>query len=129
MKLAMAVDNMEFRETVRSQLNKTLIIKQDLSSEQIERIIELQISKHYIYKQMQEASISSENGKLKELAGQATDIELSLQTAWNFKQDVTYHRFWEMPGCQCLVFQNIEKWPSDSYDHLSTCPIHGTKCK
>lgn len=122
-------EDMAFRLSVRNQLNETLIIKQDLSAEQIERIIELQISKHYIYKQMQEASIACENGLLKELAGQATEVELSLQTAWNFKQDTAYHRFWEMPGCQCLVFQNIEKFGTGEYQYLSTCPIHGTKCK
>ena len=119
----------EFRATVRSQLSETLIIRQDLTTEQIDRIVELQISKHYLHKQMQEASISCQNELLRELAQQATDIDFMLQTAWNFKQDETHHRFWTLPGCICPVIINIEKYPSTEYEYTKTCPIHGSTHK
>ena len=89
----MAVDPSEkFRENVRKQLNETLIFKQGLNEEQIDRIVELQISKHYLYEQMREASIAFKDSELVTLAEQVTDMELLLQVAWNLKPDETHHR-------------------------------------
>lgn len=53
-----------------------------------------------------------------------TQIEYELQDLWKFKRDKKYHRFWEIPGCECPKLDN-----EDCYPHRRVinegCPYHG----
>jgi len=111
---------------VRETLSKKLLARKKLSEEEIDVLVELNVEKYYLYREMRGLEDSS---VLKELASKVTGINYLIQEAWGFEQHKKYHKFWELPGCQCPVFENINIYPSDEYKHLSTCPIHGTKCK
>jgi len=121
-----AVNREQIQEIVRRTLNKKLLVKKNLSAEKIDLLVELNTEKYYLYQEMRGLEDTS---KIKELASKVTGIDYLLQETWGFEQNKKYHKFWELPGCQCPVFENINIYPSDEYKHISTCPIHGVKRK
>lgn len=123
----MAVNEENLRKSIRYNLNRDLLLRQGLSDKKINYLIDLYVQKFYVYKEMRVTF--DDNVKLRELAGQVTEIEYLLQATWGFKQDKKYHKFWELPGCQCPVFDNIQKYGKGEYIYSSSCPIHGKKSK
>lgn len=125
----MAVDQNSLRIAIRNNLNETLIERKKLSEKAVKYIVDLQVSMHGLHAEMRKVSLDCDNKKLKELAAQVTEIQYLLQSTWGLAQDKKYHKFWELPGCTCKVFENINIYPSEEYIYSSICPIHGTKCK
>lgn len=121
----MAVNEEKLREYIRASLNEDLIFRNGLSENKINYLIDLYVQKYYIFKEMRKTF--DNNSKLKQLASEVTEIEYLLQATWGFSQDKKYHKFWEVPGCQCPVFENIQKYGKGGYTYSSTCPIHGKK--
>lgn len=69
---------------------------------------------------------SSKLDTIRAQAAEATEIEFQIQEAFNFPRNAAFHRFWEMPKCECPVMDNQDYWGSDQSIHTSNCPIHGS---
>lgn len=103
-------------------LNERLIKSKNISDESLELIKKLHLEKHYVMLNMDE-DISK--NMLQIYAREITEIEYSLQEAWGFPRDAKFHRFWELPNCQCPKLDNEERYGTDYYITSSNCPIHG----
>lgn len=64
---------------------------------------------------------------LKSLAEDMTLCEFELQRLWGFPQDRSYHRFWELPQCECPKMDNEERYGTDYTVVTSDCPLHGDR--
>jgi hypothetical protein len=53
------------------------------------------------------------------------DIEFELQRSWKFPLDAKFHRFWEIPGCDCHKMDNEDAYPTGHYSISGGCKIHG----
>lgn len=51
--------------------------------------------------------------------------EFKLQRLWGFDEDARYHRFFDLPHCNCPVLDNLERLGTDYQIHNQNCPIHG----
>lgn len=105
-------------------LNPDLIRKQKLTWLKVKLILSLHKEKFKILDMMQKST----NIKLIRRGAKAiTYIEYDLQSAWGFKKDKKYHRFWEVPHCTCPKFDNEDVYPSNYYVINGSCLIHGTR--
>lgn len=119
----------KLRAAIRGTLNNNLIRDLKISDKNIERLVDLHLEKHNLFKKMRKAATNEDLQKLSELAAEVTVIEFLLQDTWGFPRELKYHKFWELPGCNCPVFDNSEVWPAEVYWRSSSCPIHGKKKK
>jgi hypothetical protein len=102
-------------------LNARLLVSQRVSIDDIYRIQKLHGEKYDLCKLIKN---TEDPALLKIIAGQITEIEFELQDAWGFNQSVMYHRFWELPKCNCPKYDNQDAYPYRQYINL-TCPLHG----
>lgn len=109
-------------DTYITTINPTLIKRQNIDSDGLKLIKELHKIKYSVLKQMEE---TDDSVKLKELGKSITDIEFKLQKAWGFKEDINYHRFWDVPKCECPKMDNEDSYPSGHYVINQNCPVHG----
>jgi len=58
-----------------------------------------------------------------------SDLNLALQTAWQFNRDVTMHRFWDLPGCSCPRMDNEDRRGTRYAVVNPDCPYHGSNAK
>lgn len=63
--------------------------------------------------------------ELQSLAADITECEFHLQDLWKFERDEKFHRFWELPKCQCPRMDNEDSYPIGYYVTNMNCPIHG----
>lgn len=59
--------------------------------------------------------------RVKKLLKDWTDNEYHLQELWGFQRDSSFHRFWEIPACECPKL--------DNEDPLMMSPIFSSGCK
>lgn len=52
------------------------------------------------------------------------EIEFTLQDLWGFERDKKFHKFWELPGCECPKMDNDDAYPHGRYIYSLGCPIH-----
>jgi len=88
----------------------------------LDEIKELFEFKYEIYSAMEE---TDDIDLLKIFADMITQNEFKIQLAFNFKADKGFHRFWEIPKCNCPSMDNQERWGCDvGYYVNGSCPIH-----
>jgi hypothetical protein len=112
-------------------LNKSKILEQRLSNLEIVKIREIHELKNYFIKKISKTN----NRDLLKILGQLiTLLELKLQESWGFDKCILYHRFWELPKCQCPQMDNNDRLCyciSEAVDVgaiiSDDCPLHGTK--
>lgn len=109
-------------DTYITTINPTLIKRQNIDSDGLKLIKELHKIKYTVLKQMEE---TDDSDKLKELANNITDIECKLQKTWKFPVNTDYHRFWDVPKCECPKMDNEDSYPSGHYVINQKCPVHG----
>jgi len=105
-----------------SILNLNLINKQKINDEDVKLIHKLHIIKN-CYLSFIESSNSKED--IRRFAKFITVIEFRLQNLWKFKEDINYHRFWNLPKCSCPKMDNMDDYGS-GFRHINlNCIIHG----
>lgn len=103
-------------------LNYHLGLNQKITKDQLDNLKKLHIKRHNTIFEMKGLNTKDH---LRSLAKEITDIDFELQENWNFKKDITFHRFWELPFCTCPKIDNAER-VGTSYTIISSdCPIHG----
>lgn len=105
-------------------LNPFLIRKQKLTWLKVAAILRVHKTKHDLLDWM---SKTTKKKELRRCAKLVTQIEYELQALWGFKKDKKYHKFWNLPGCQCPKMDNDDIWPSGYYITSGSCPIHGKR--
>jgi hypothetical protein len=103
-------------------LNERLVNKQGLDQERVDIIKALHVEKLTLFDKMRE---TDDPTTLKELANSYEDIEFMMQEAWGFPKDRNYHRWWEVPKCQCPVMDNRDNYGTKYRITSGNCPIHG----
>jgi len=51
--------------------------------------------------------------------------QFNLQEAWGFPKDSKFHRFWDIPACECPRMDNSDNYPYGHYVTSGGCNIHG----
>jgi hypothetical protein len=103
-------------------LNQNLISRQGLSDIDVDMIKKLHIVRG-CYCNLIENIDDKED--LKSIRDIITQIDFKLQELWNFPQDVIYHRFWELPKCDCPKLDNIDTYGTGHRYINTNCVFHG----
>jgi len=67
---------------------------------------------------------TDETEELRELADKITQNEFIIQELFNFDRDARFHRFWELPKCECPRMDNMDSWGTGRSVTSSNCKIH-----
>lgn len=94
------------REVSQVALNQRLIEKQGLTPGEVARLAEVHAEKGQVMLAM-DSTLNPV--KLKKLAKRATQLEFTLQDIWKFKRDRSMHRWFEVPGCCCPFYDNMDR--------------------
>jgi len=98
---------------------KSLIERQKVTKDNVKRIIELQKRRGEIEDMM------LEEDDLDELVIEWHENEFKLQDLWGFERDRNYHKFWNIPSCQCPKMDNDDVYPTGYYVISAACKLHG----
>ena len=108
-----------FNGVTHTYINPYLVKKQNLSKNQVDKIIQLHIQR-----------IALEEGfNVSHYDGQKyfdawTQNQNELQEAWGFDVNQNYHRFWSMKGCSCPRIDNEDAYPTGYYVFSGGCDVH-----
>ena len=105
--------------------NPTLVAKQGLTDEDVEKIEKLHLKRARLFVKMLEYAGIKDWTALKIRALELEEIEFKLQDAWKFKRDSRLHRFWNAPGCACPRLDNEDRLGTGFAMMSAACPIHG----
>ena len=104
-------------------LNENLVKKQGLDQDRVDVIKALHVEKLTLFDKMRE---TDEPKELKELAFSVKNVEFMMQEAWGFPKDRNYHRWWEVPKCECPSMDNADIYGTKYRVVNDNCPVHGT---
>ena len=72
-----------------------------------------------------EASVTKEHGRLKEINRLVEKCETKLQELWGFDPDPSRFSYWyEIPGCVCPKLDNEDLLGISTNIYNTECPIH-----
>lgn len=103
-------------------LNARLISNQDLKQEEVDKIYKLHRVRNCYITLM---NISTSKEDLRYLSQIVTQIDFQLQRLWKFKEDSSYHRFWDLPKCDCPKMDNQDVYGTGHRYINPNCLIHG----
>lgn len=104
-------------------LNERLVTSQNLTDEQLEALKMSHQVRYMLFKAAE--TVLDQPLKLRMLAAVFDSLETEQQKLWGFKPDLTFHCFYNFPGCQCPVLDNQDRLGVAGKVHVSKCPIHG----
>jgi hypothetical protein len=104
------------------RLNARLIVQKGLSKDAIENLKMLHRERLTIEEDMEKTDSCK---RMKYLFAEWTQNQFDLQKKWGFPEDLRYHRFWELPRCECPRLDNEDAYPTGFYVINQNCPIHG----
>lgn len=102
-------------------LNDRLAAKQGVTKDQLEELKRLHTERIDIEYKLQSCRLEER----KILIHLWYENQLLLQKTWGFPEDVRFHRFWEMMGCDCPKMDNNDRYPTGFYVINQACHIHG----
>ncbi len=105
-----------------STTNSRLVANQGLDMETVDKINKLHIVRNCYLTLMEEVN-DKEN--LRYFSNIVTQIDFQLQRLWKFKEDSTYHRFWELPKCDCPKMDNMDTYGTGHRYINPNCLLHG----
>ena len=105
-------------------VNSRLVTNQGLDLDEVDKVNKLHKVRNCYLTLMENTDDSVE---LKRLSLFVTQIDFQLQKLWKFKVDSAYHRFWELPKCQCPASDNLDTFGTGHRYINSNCKIHGKK--
>ena len=103
-------------------INSRLVANQGLDLDEVDKVNKLHKVRNCYLTLMENTDDSVE---LKRLSLFVTQIDFQLQKLWKFKVDSAYHRFWELPKCQCPASDNLDTFGTGHRYINPNCPIHG----
>lgn len=103
-------------------LNVRLISNQNLNQEEVDKIYKLHRVRNCYITLME---ISSSKEDLRYLSRIIEQIDFQLQRLWKFDEDSSYHRFWEIPKCDCPKMDNMDVYGTGHRCINPNCKIHG----
>lgn len=105
-------------------INQSLVEKQGITEMGLVSIKLLHKERHHYVKGMQDTDVA-DKVVLQWFAAKITEADRELQKLWGFPVDDNYHRWWEVPFCECPIADNKENYGTP-YRHINgLCPIHG----
>lgn len=110
------------KDYFKTILNQSLIIKNKVTSEKVEKIKQLHLKKLDLFNEM---SVETSKDMLKAYAKLIETIEYEIQLLWGFNKDKNYHEWFNVPQCQCPKTDNIERQGTAYQIYNKFCPIHG----
>lgn len=105
-------------------VNSRLVTNQGLDLDEVDKVNKLHKVRNCYLTLMENTDDSVE---LKRLSLFVTQIDFQLQKLWKFKVDSAYHRFWELPKCQCPASDNLDTFGTGHRYINPNCKIHGKK--
>ena len=105
-------------------VNSRLVTNQGLDLDEVDKVNKLHKVRNCYLTLMENTDDSVE---LKRLSLFVTQIDYQLQKLWKFKVDSAYHRFWELPKCQCPASDNLDTFGTGHRYINPNCKIHGKK--
>ena len=105
-------------------LNEQLAKNQMVTDEQLSALRLSHQVKHLIFKK---AKGTKDERKLSLLAELFDELEYLQQELWNFPRDARFHRFFELPNCQCPKIDNYDALGTDQHIIVLSCPAHGKR--
>ena len=105
-------------------VNSRLVTNQGLDLDEVDKVNKLHKVRTCYLTLMENTDDSVE---LKRLSLFITQIDFQLQKLWKFKVDSAYHRFWELPKCQCPASDNLDTFGTGHRYINPNCKIHGKK--
>lgn len=105
-------------------INSRLVTNQGLDLDEVDKVNKLHKVRNCYLTLMENTDDSVE---LKRLSLFITQIDFQLQKLWKFKVDSAYHRFWELPKCQCPASDNLDTFGTGHRYVNPNCKIHGKK--
>lgn len=96
-------------------LNDLLVDRQNLNQDDVDKIKKLHLERlnleeQYIRKEIHPAGYYTS----------WTALQFKLQSAWGFKKDISYHKFWDMPGCSCTK----QTYALNKHKYNHECGVH-----
>lgn len=103
-------------------LNPRLVKIQGLEKSDIDNIVKImrKISRH-----LNKMEKLTNKFQIRDAAVKWHELQYELQTAWKFPLDKKFHRFWELPHCECPTMDNLERWGTEYTIKTNKCVIHG----
>ena len=105
-----------------STINSRLVANQGLDSNTVNEINKLHRVRNCYLTLMEEVN-DKEN--LRHFSKIVTQIDFQLQRLWKFKEDSVYHRFWELPKCDCPKMDNMDVYGTGHRYINPNCTLHG----
>jgi len=103
-------------------INSRLVTNQGLDLDEVDKVNKLHKVRN-CYLTLMENTDDITN--LKKLSKIIEQIDFQLQKLWKFKVDSKYHRFWNLPKCQCPKLDNMDALGTGRKIYSKNCPIHG----
>ena len=111
----------KYKDKEMHVMNKGLLDSQNCWGN-LKKIKELHIKRYELYDKI---NSEVDSKKLEMLGKDSTELEFQLQELWNFKRDINFHRFWDLPKCRCPKLDNDDTYPFGFYVVSGDCPLHG----
>lgn len=107
-------------------LNQRLILKQGISQQNVDNIVELHNQRLRLFDAMRGAEPVDDKCGMFVCCNHLTEIEYRLQANWGFEQNEKFHSWWfMMPHCTCPQMDNMDM-VGTKYSNIGlACPIHG----
>ncbi len=105
-----------------STINSILVANQGLDLDTVSKINKLHRVRNCYLTLMDEFN---DKGNLRHFSNIITQIDFQLQKLWKFKEDSAYHRFWELPKCDCPKMDNIDTYGTGHRYINPNCILHG----
>lgn len=105
-------------------LSGRLIESQNVSHDQVLRLVELHVKKLSLFDEMK---ATDDPAALKAGAKRLEAIEFAMQDNWNFTQDRGMHEWYLIPKCTCPKMDNADsRYPGSTHRIFhGNCPVHG----
>lgn len=104
-------------------LSENLIIKQNLSDEEIEAIKIVHQARFGKIELMQTLDPTDKKA-LHVLRDEITELDFQLQELWKFGRNLNFHRFFDLPHCRCPKMDNQDSLGTDYRVIAFDCPLH-----
>jgi (2Fe-2S) ferredoxin len=112
----------EYPDGSKSVLNENLIIKKQVSKENIKKLVKLHLKLREVYTEMAK---TDDPTSLKKLAKKCTAIEFKQQECWGFPKNANFHNWYHVPKCECPKIDNSDMRGTPYQSINLECPIHG----
>lgn len=104
--------------------NPKLVVKQNISAEDVEKINDLHEIREKFHTILQQLEESRHTELVYEIGQFLFKIEEELQRLWKFEVNTNYYRFWLVPTCNCPIMDNDDNYPYGPYYYSGHCRLH-----